>query len=203
MKGRGFYSGVAALVMAMPMVPQSRARPADSPTKVRWTGFKPGEINRLHPPRPDQSPAIVDPLDNRLVFTQKDIHLWVTANAASARNAFTICGLLNPEIQLPAHARLTITLLNLEYFGAPVRLAIIPQGPPFPTRVTINEAPAFRRLYRLETGRLAPVVAPSGPDFIYTGSFVFEIGDPGTAWYVNPIPGAANMGFYGKIVVVP
>lgn len=177
--------------------------PPAPPATVRWTSFKAGEIDLAHPPPVRQSVAIPDYIANRLIFRQTQVDLWIEANVPRRRNTFSICGLPNPEIVLPVHSRLTVTLLNFEHFSAPVRFAILPSGPPYPALLLINQSPAFQRLYRLQNGRLAPVVAPRGPGVIYTATFTFEFDQPGTLWYVNPIPGAANMGFYGKLTVLP
>jgi len=149
-----------------------------------------------------QSEGRVDRPANRLIFTQRQVHLWVEAHPHRWRQSFRIGGLENPVIQLVAGTHLVVTLVNLDYFNV-ARLMIVPHGPPFPPHPLSVDPWDHQREYRVYDGNMAAIVPPRGPKVVYDAVLDFQVRSPGTAWYIATSPFAAATGNYGRILVTP
>lgn len=167
---------------------------------IRWRDMRYGEFDHVDEIPVEQSAARVNRPANRLIFTQHDIHLWVEAGHADDREAYRIGGLDNPTLVVPVGAHLTVVLLNLN-FTTVVQWEFSAHGPPFP------EGPGgpnhWRQLKIVYDGDLSPMVAPRGPSVIYYARMEFDVRSPGEAWYLPRSKGAGDIGFFGRVLVVP
>lgn len=197
----------AGLGIALPLLfAFSTPVPAKLPkgaADIRWIDFRLGEFDNIAEMQQIASEGRLDRPGNRLAFSQKDVHLWVEAHPPGRRESFLIAGLQNPEIQLVRGARLTVTLINLDYFS-PAKFEITAQGPPF-ADLPINPDPWSRHLpfFRHDTGRLDSPVGPREARIVYSATLVFDVRSTGAAWYIANSVGDANIGNFGKITVIP
>ena len=153
--------------------------------------------------------------NNTIVFTSRDIDLLVVAmmgdGAERMFNAtpppyvngdvFVVYGLINPTLVIPAGATVHVTFVNLDddmYHN----FVITAVPPPYPYNVMpyVGMYGGMGPQMMLYMRWLPPADYKAG--YAYGYEYTFTVAEPGTYWYLCTYPGHAEMGMYGKIIVV-
>ncbi|AWR96817.1 hypothetical protein DFR86_04090 [Acidianus sulfidivorans JP7] len=110
-------------------------------------------------------------------------------------NVYVIYGLINPTLIIPQGASVTFTLINLDA-GDYHNLAITPISPPYSYYVMMQ--------IRMNVLGVTPMLPPANyqSGIAYDFSFVIHFYSSGYYYYLCEYPGHAEMGMYGKIIVV-
>ena len=142
--------------------------------------------------------ATVNTTDNSLTFTGTRIHLNVIAvQPGKPDTTFEIGGLVDPTLHIPRGANVTLTLINMDYGrDMPHGLVLTRQAPPYP----------YMGTGMMSGGNGIPPLAARTTDNLqsatYTsGTLQFTATTPGTYYYLCQVPGHAQHGMYGKIVI--
>lgn len=142
--------------------------------------------------------ATIDTADNSLTFTGTRIHLDVIAvQPDKPDTTFEIGGLVDPTLHIPRGATVTLTLINMDYGqDMPHGLVLTRQAPPYP----------YMGTGMMGGGNGIPPLAARSTDDLQTatyasGTLQFQATTPGTYYYVCQVPGHAQEGMYGKIIV--
>lgn len=116
--------------------------------------------------------------------------------------AFTIYGLVNPTIIIKKGVEVTFDAFDLSdytYHG----LMIVNNSlhPPYNAESLISAFNGVSNLSKdvVVTGLILP---PPIKENVYEESVNFYANNTGTYWYVCPVPGHAQLGMYGKIIVI-
>lgn len=130
-----------------------------------------------------------------LVFTGKHITVPIVAVAPGAPGrTFEVHGQVNPTIVLPAGAKVRFKLGNADN-GMPHGLAITPKSPPYPNKVKKEIKPPIAGTGYVNHENSKKSIHVAGTGWVTL--------NPGTYYYVCPVPTHAHDGMYGKIVVKP
>lgn len=153
------------------------------------------------------SPARVDLAANRLTFSERVVHLWVQFDPPGAPvPSFVIQGLIFPDIELHVGTRLEVTFL-VESLRSSADFVIVNHPPPFPDYPLLPDP--YNLSFRQHIpGYFAPSTRPparfrANGFTVYGARLDYDVRTTGVAWYCNNFIGAANMGEYGRIIVVP
>lgn len=164
------------------------------------------EHRRISMQDPMASLGLVDLPANRLIYFQREVHLWVEVGA-SLPYSYWIQGLANPEIEVPVGSDVTFHLLNLSQSGL-YDLAINPHGPPFGTQpngpgpwghAALLGRVGAAKLRTSHKGRLPPPDA----DTVYGIDDRIHAAGPGHGAYLGNALGLADAGLYGAFTIVP
>ncbi|MCW1293089.1 MAG: hypothetical protein OH318_01710 [Candidatus Parvarchaeota archaeon] len=116
--------------------------------------------------------------------------------------AFTIYGLVNPTIIIKKGVEVTFDAFDLSdytYHG----LMIVNNSlhPPYNAESLISALNGVSNLSKdvIVTGLILPPLIKGN---VYEESVNFYANNTGTYWYVCPVPGHAELGIYGKIIVI-
>ena len=134
-------------------------------------------------------------------FLGHDIHIvMVAVEPGSPDQTFEIHKFVDPEVEVPARAQITLTLLNMDFGASMLHGVVIGQiAPPYKTIVPIPV-----------TGQIAeiPLTMPRTSQSVLKAKYfvdttTFEAPqEPGNYYYFCQMPGHAKAGMYGKFVVV-
>jgi len=136
--------------------------------------------------------AKVDKANNTITYTGDNVKLVILGGPEQADGKFVIDGLVNPTLQIPKGATVTVEFANAD------------QGMPHGFEVT-NAAPPYYFMTMMEGG-------------IYPGSLIgflpeaqngqnptvqtsFKADYAGTFYYICQYPGHAEKGMYGKLII--
>lgn len=146
----------------------------------------------------DQVPggATADRSARRITFSSDSMDVRLTALASppgAPDMTFRIAGMTDPTIMVPAGATVTIELVNGDADTSHGWM-LIDGGGSFPYMPMMDDSPAF-------PGSLAmPLGEPSSQGWpAETVSFVAST--PGTYSYICPVPGHAQKGMHGRLIV--
>lgn len=130
---------------------------------------------------------------NKIIFTGEHITVPVVAVAPGApEKTFEVHGSVNPTIVLPAGVKVRFKLGNADH-GMPHGLAVTPKSPPYPNNVKKEIKPPIAG-----TGYVSHDNSKTHLQVAATGWFTLQ---PGTYYYVCPVPTHAHNGMFGKIIV--
>ena len=142
----------------------------------------------------DQVPAgaSVDTAAKRITFASGPVSLVIVAVPPGGPDmTFRIAGLTNPTIVVPRGARVTVEFINADQDEAHGWL-VTNQQPPF--TFGQSRAPAINGAF---TGVIGdPTAAGDG-----ASSITFRASTAGTYRYICPMPGHAQMGMHGTLIV--
>ena len=145
-----------------------------------------------------QGPS-VDSAANTVTYRGSTITIDVIAVQPDRPDTtFEVAGLVDPTIHLPRDAVVTIRLINMDY-GAdmPHGLVVTNTPPPYPYMTMPMMGGA--------TGGIPPLAARSTVDVhaaqYQAGSARFHTVTAGTYYYLCQVPGHAQKGMYGQIIV--
>jgi rusticyanin len=126
-----------------------------------------------------------------ITFTSSRVSFTVAAVPPGGPDmTFRIGGLVNPNLVIPAHATVTVELINADTDQAH-GWEVTSLGPLFPFQIGQPALPgAFAR------GLGDPTSAGDGAETI-----TFNAGNGGQYHYVCPMPGHAQMGMHGSLTV--
>lgn len=125
-------------------------------------------------------------------FTGNRITIPVSAGVpGTAQKRFDVHGRVNPTIVVPAGAKIRFELGNASRM--PHGLAVTRKAPPYPADAKSKIKPPIAG-----TGYVHPDGSIDRVHVRGTGWFTLE---PGTYYYVCPVPTHAEDGMYGKLIV--
>lgn len=141
--------------------------------------------------------AVVDEARNTVAFSGSRVHIRMAAvQPGKPDTTFEVAGLVDPTLEVPRGSVVQIDLVNMDFgpdmaHGVVVTRAAPPYGVvPVPMMAPGGVPPlAPRSSDALETARYA------------TGSATFRADRTGTYYYLCQVPGHAQQGMYGKLVV--
>ena len=147
----------------------------------------------------DSAPgATVNAADNSLTFTGTHIHMNVIAvQPGKPDTTFEVGGLVDPTLHIPRGATVTMTLVNMDYGqDMPHGLVLTRRAPPYP----------YMGTGMMVGGSGIPPLAARTSDNLQnatyaSGTLQFSATVPGTYYYVCQVPGHAQEGMYGKIII--
>lgn len=139
--------------------------------------------------------AVIDPAANTVRYTTSSVTLVALASPHGKPNmTWEIDGLVNPTITVPAGARITVHLVNTDW-GYMHGFELTTTPPPYPYMSMMGIANDFlvmplpeRTTKDLATARF----------YARTASFTLA---GGTYYYLCPVPGHAQQGMYGRLIV--
>ncbi len=142
--------------------------------------------------------ATVNTADNSLTFNDTRIHMNVIAvQPDNPDTTFEVGGLVDPTLHIPRGATVTMTLVNMDYGqDMPHGLVLTREAPPYP----------YMGTGMMGGGNGIPPLAARSTDDLQSatyasGTLQFQATTPGTYYYVCQVPGHAQDGMYGKIIV--
>jgi plastocyanin len=139
--------------------------------------------------------ASVDAAHNRLTFTGDTVTLTLVAGA-DEKNSYTfeVAGLANPQIIIPAAARVTLRLVNVDSDMAHGVLITAADAASTSWMPMMTSAAAFSGSAIWALGEADGSGAP-------TATASFTAGAPGTYTYLCPVPSHAQQGMSGTFTV--
>ncbi len=144
--------------------------------------------------------ATIDPTTNTVRYSGTTVTLDVIAvQPGKPDTTFEIAGLVDPTVEIPRGATVTLNLVNMDY-GAdmPHGLVITRFPPPYPYV-------AMPMMGGGPSAGIPPLVARNEQDLqtatYAAGSTQFHATTPGVYYYLCQVPGHAQEGMYGKLIV--
>ncbi|EQD41829.1 rusticyaninB1, partial [mine drainage metagenome] len=135
-------------------------------------------------------------------FLGHNIHIvMVAVEPGSSDQTFEIHKLVDPEVEVSAGAKITLTLLNMDYGASMIHGVVIGQAtPPYKAVVPVPV-----------TGQIAeiPLTMPRTSQSVRKSKYFVDTTTfnapqkPGYYYYFCQMPGHAKTGMYGKFVVMP
>jgi rusticyanin len=153
--------------------------------------LSPSEATRLA--REVPAGATADPVERRLTFMTRRVHLVVLASPSMPAESFRIGGMTNPTIVVPKGATVSIELVNADAYMAHGFVVTASGAASLPMPMMIAR-PAF-------SGAFAWFLGEATSAGMHTGTFRFTADVPGTFTYLCPVPGHAEEGMAGTFVV--
>ena len=151
-----------------------------------------GKVTALGNLRP--TGATVETARNRVVFRDRDVHLYVVASPSGQKDeTFRIAGMVDPTVVVPTGATVHVTFVNADA-GMYHDMVVTPARPPFPYMAMMQAPPAF------EAGA-TPMLGPATPAGAEEAQSTFVASIPGRYTYVCLWPGHAQKGMYGTFLV--
>jgi rusticyanin len=144
----------------------------------------------------DQVPAgaSMDRAANRITFTDNSIDFAVVASpAGNPDETFRIAGLVNPTIVVPQGAHVSIRLVNADPDTAH-GLVVTASGAGLSWMPMMANPPAF-------SGAALWFLGNPTPAGMHTGTISFAASTSGSYQYLCPVPGHAQKGMVGSLVV--
>lgn len=140
--------------------------------------------------------ASVDHASNRISFSTSAVRLIVVGSPSGQPDeTYRIAGMVNPTIEVPKGTTVHLTFINADP-DMPHNLLVTRAAPPFGYGVMMQSPVAFPGA---ATSVLPPAAATSWP--AVETSFVANA--TGTFTYLCTVPGHAEQGMYGRLVVKP
>jgi rusticyanin len=137
-----------------------------------------------------------------VMFMGHNIHIvMVAVEPGSPDQTFEIRKLVDPEITVPAGAKVTLTVLNMDFGPGMIHGVLIGKAkPPYKTVVPVPVQAQIAEI-PLTMPRTAKSIKKS---LYFIGTTAFKAPqNPGTYYYLCQMPGHAKSGMYGKCVVAP
>jgi rusticyanin len=132
---------------------------------------------------------------NAITFTTTTVRLTILASpAGSPDETFRAAGLVNPDIIVPAGARVTIQVINADP-GTAHGLVITAGDASTAWMPMMTAWPAF-------TGSALWFLGNPTPAGLHEGTITFTATAPGTYHYLCPVPGHAQKGMTGTFTVL-
>jgi rusticyanin len=139
--------------------------------------------------------ASVNRADNRISFTGTNVRFTVVASpAGNPDETFRIAGLVNPTVVVPRGAHVSVQLVNADPDTAH-GLVITAAGSGSSWMPMMTAPPAFPGAALWFLGN--PTSAG-----LHIGTLSFSTGASGTFQYVCPVPGHAQKGMVGALLVI-
>jgi rusticyanin len=137
-----------------------------------------------------------------VMFMGHNIHVvFLAVEPGSPDQTFEVHNLVDPEITVPRGAKITLTLLNMDYGPGMIHGVIIGKArPPYKTVVGVPVRDQVAEI---------PLVMPRTEKSVKKSSYYFGTVTftapkaAGTYYYLCQMPGHAKSGMYGKWVVTP
>ena len=137
--------------------------------------------------------ATLDRTSNTITFTGASVALTVLASPPDGPDeTFRIAGLTNPTLVMPRGAQVTLQLINADA-GMPHNWLITNAQPPFPSVVMMAGPVVFRAV--------TPTLAEATPSGMPSATITFVASVSGRYTYLCSVPGHAQEGMYGALVV--
>jgi rusticyanin len=138
--------------------------------------------------------ASMDRTANRITFAGTVVRFTVVASPAGGPDeTFRIAGLVNPTVTVTKGAHVSIQLVNADPDTAH-GLVMTPSGAGSSWMPMMTAPPAF-------AGAALWFLSNPTPAGMHTGILSFTAGAPGTYQYLCPVPGHAQKGMVGALVV--
>lgn len=139
------------------------------------------------------SGAVADRSANRLTFTSTDVHLAVLASPSMPAENFRIAGMTDPTVVVPEGATVQVELVNADTDMAH-GLVVTTSGAASSALPMMQAAPAF-------AGAALWLLGEATSAGMHEGTFAFTASATGTYQYLCPVPGHAEEGMAGTLVV--
>ena len=137
--------------------------------------------------------ATLDRSSNTITFTGTSVALSVLASPSDGPDeTFRIAGLTNPSLVVPRGAEVTLRLINGDP-GMPHNWLITNAQPPFPSVVMMGGSVVF--------GAVTQTLAEATPSGMPSATITFVASVSGRYTYLCSVPGHAQEGMYGALVV--
>src|SRR6266700_1776147 len=143
-----------------------------------------------------QSPAgaTVNRAANTITFTTTTVRLTMLSSPSGGRDeTFRIAGMTNPDIIVPAGARVSIQLINADADTAH-GLVITASTAASSWMPMMTDRPAF-------TGTALWFLGNPTTAGMHAGTLTFTAATPGTYRYLCPVPGHAQKGMAGAFTI--
>jgi rusticyanin len=137
--------------------------------------------------------ATVDAAANRITFSGQTVRFDVVASPSSADDRFEVAGLVNPTIAVPAGASVTIELINSDS-GSAHGLVVATVAAQPSVMPMMTSRPAF-------SGSAIWFLGDATSAGMHDASTTFTASSAGTYQYLCPVPGHAQHGMYGTLLV--
>ena len=137
-----------------------------------------------------------------VMFMGHNIHIvMIAGEPGSSDETFEIHKLVDPEITVPAGAKVTLTLLNMDFGPGKIHGVLIGKAkPPYKTVVPVPVQGQIAEI-PMTMPRTAKSIKKSE---YFIGTTTFKAPQNlGTYYYLCQIPGHAKAGMYGTFVVTP
>lgn len=137
--------------------------------------------------------ATISPETNSIIFSSTDIHMTVVANASDTTSAFRIAGMNNPAITIPMGAHVSIEFINADPESA--------HG--FAVTNDVSSSSLFPMMLQVPAFENSAIwfLGDASPTQLHSGMTDFTASVLGTYEYLCPIPGRAQEGFAGSLIV--
>ncbi len=141
-------------------------------------------------------------MGHMVMYSGKEVHVVVVANQPGLKDmTFAVHGLVNPELDVPAGAKVSLTLINMDFGGGMAHGVVIGKlAPPYGVSVP---SPLPGQIAQI------PLLAPRSKQTrsqakYYVDTVKFTAKKPGTYYYLCQMPTHAKMfKMYGKFVITP
>ena len=134
----------------------------------------------------------VDKKNNTITFKGKDVTIVLLGGPKIADGKFFIGGLINPTIQVPKDANISLKMINED------------EGMNHGVEIT-NAAPAYNYMTMMDGGIYPNTFITPLPEAIKdkypTSVTTFTSNQNGTFYYICQYPGRASKGMYGKFII--
>ena len=139
--------------------------------------------------------ATVDRVANRVTFTTDTVHLAVLASPAGGPDeTFRIAGLVNPTVIVPEGAKVTVEVINADSDTAHGLVVTASGSAPPSYMPMMTAAPAF-------TGSAVWFLGNPSSAGMHEALITFTASTTGTYRYLCPVPGHAQKGMVGTLIV--
>jgi rusticyanin len=138
--------------------------------------------------------ATISTSANTVTFTSRNVSLTAVASPASGPDeTFRIAGLTNPKIIVPAGSQVSIQVINADPDTAH-GLVITASSDSSSWMPMMTARPAF-------TGSALWFLGNPTAAGMHVGTLTFAAATPGTYYYLCPVPGHAQKGMTGQVIV--
>jgi len=136
--------------------------------------------------------ATVDKKNNTIIFSGKDVNIVLLGSPKIADDKFFIGGLINPMLQVPKNAKISLEMINED------------DGMSHGVEIT-NATPTYNYMSMMGggiyPGSFITPLPEATKDKYSTSRTTFTSNQEGTFYYICQYPGHAEKGMYGKFVV--
>ena len=137
--------------------------------------------------------ATVDRASNAITFAGTSVALTVLASPSDGPDeTFRVAGLANPTLVVPRGAQVTVRLVNADA-GMPHNWSLTTAQPPFPSMAMMAGPVVF--------GAATPTLAEASSSGMPSVTLTFVASASGRYTYLCSVPGHAQRGMYGALVV--
>jgi len=136
--------------------------------------------------------ATVDKKNNTITFWGKDVNIVLLGSPKIADDKFFIGGLINPMLQVPKNAKISLEMINED------------EGMSHGVEIT-NATPSYNYMPMMGGGIYPDTFITPLPeatkDKYPTSGTTFTSNQEGTFYYICQYPGHAAKGMYGKFII--